>query len=268
MPTRSGRKPAQRDKSYRRTSNNMGAHEASELCGRLTCIGTVHYDPAGYTLLKRFLDHLQPDLILLELSPYGRRYRRRHQRDLLRGLLENLKIATEQVGVTLRQALKNPEIAAIRRQLSLPYEYRAARSYARLRGASLRLVDASSFSMQWILQWTSLVKTENLFQLLRAPSRRISVQESYRIAQEALQDQDFRKAWLHSRIASNTNSGFENIREQTMANRISMHIAFRRPRVPIFIGGWAHLVGGIERKTLRTLLSLSPSQCRLLRSQS
>jgi hypothetical protein len=233
----------------------------------LLCLGTVHYDPAGYSLLLSRLEILQPDLIFVELSPFGRRFRRRRQRDYLKTLAENLKLAARRTRILLREALKHPEIDAIRRQICSPFEYRAARCFAGRRGIPVVLVDHSPFSMRCILQWPTLIDPDNIKHLLKAPIRRLPVPRQYQLAHTSLSA----RGRGHSEpilLLSDEELHPWNLREHHMAAKIIRHLQVGRALRPVFIGGWQHLSAGGRHPTLRSLLSLSGAQCFLLRTQT
>lgn len=234
----------------------------SEALG-LSCLGTAHNDPSGYRRLKLWLEVLQPDLILVELSPFGRRFRKRKQRRYQRALLESLRRAAQIAGIPYRQALTHPEIDAIRRQIAYPFEYRAARSYASSRKISLVLVDHSPFSMHCTLRWPELITDQNLVHLLDLPPRRPSVASEYRLAREILSG---RKEMPFSGIARSAEEGpgLWQARERSMAARIRRCLHAAQALNPVFIGGWHHLTSGGGRITLAALLPLARARCRLV----
>lgn len=228
-------------------------------------LGTVHCDPSGFKRLTHRLDAIQPDVVLLEFSPYGRLFRMRRQRQYLRHLLDNLRDAAMRLGLPLQDALKRPDIDAIRRQIAYPFEYRAARRYSSRRGAPVLLVDHSLFSMRWILRWPELIDTRNLELLLGAPSRRLSASNQYRFAQGWLGAE----AMIHSESvfcpAASADEAWR-VRERLMAERIEKVLRVGGALRPVFIGGWWHLAPCRSFPTLRSLLSLSPAQCALLQA--
>jgi len=226
-------------------------------------MGTVHSDPDGFRRLTRWLEVLQPDLILVELSPYGRLFRRRRQREYQKSLAENLRRAAQLTGITLRHAFEHPEIDAIRRQICYPFEYRAARSFAALRKIPLALVDHSPFSMRCILQWPTLIAVDNLVHLLRMPVSRPPIEKQYRQAQEWLQGRDPTRSYQDLNPLDEETLHWDR-RERYMADQIGFRLRAGRTLRPLFVGGWLHLASGPKRATLRSLLLLARTQCLLL----
>ena len=92
----------------------------------LILIGTVHGDPRGQTRAGELLNHLGPDLVTVEISPFSLRYRRQHGARWQQQLA--LALAELPAGAGLHLAIQR--LAA---QVALPFEVRAARDYSRKR---------------------------------------------------------------------------------------------------------------------------------------
>ena len=88
----------------------------------LILIGTVHGDPRGQARAGKLLNHLEPDLVTVEISPFSLRYRRQHEARWQRQLANALAELPE--GAALHLAIRR--LAA---QVALPFEVRAARDY-------------------------------------------------------------------------------------------------------------------------------------------
>lgn len=231
---------------------------------RLILVGAVHGDPLGYARTQLCLHALQPDLLFVELSPYGKAFRSDNQAALQRTLHSNLSVAAGKHAMPLRRALGHPEIKAIRRQLALPFEYRAAFRYSRASGAGLFLVDDSSFSRRIIASWPEMLSAENLSLLL-------SLSRESRFAMTSLYDLAAR------RIRSEGPAVFDlaeagtaeadplwKLRERRMADAVRSVLWSRHCRKAVYLGGWRHLATGGNLPSLRELLGIGPSQCHLL----
>ena len=103
----------------------------------LILVGGVHGDRHGFRRTLHFLETFQPDLVMVELSPFGKAFRDRNRRTLQQTFAHNLLLAARHVHLSLREALLHPEIKVIRRQLALPFEYRAALRFVRNTGNRL-----------------------------------------------------------------------------------------------------------------------------------
>jgi hypothetical protein len=232
---------------------------------RLRLLGTVHGDPRGFRRLRQFLQQFQPDLILVELSPFGLAFRQAHQRELQRTLGQNLRRAATEIHCAWQKALAHPEIRAIRRQIALPFEYRASYHYARAHNKRLLLLDRSDFSQALVACWPDLMSTSNLALLLTLPRarKRYAVEDHYRRAHELLR-------WPSActdkpgHTAGGLNKDIWEERENSLAERIRGAILAIAPASCVYVGGWEHLSDQEDPPSLRRLLAIPAAQCFLL----
>lgn len=239
--------------------------EALNRCvSKLVLVGSVHGDPLGYRKLLSFFQSYGPDCILLELSPFGFEFRRKHQGSLQKDLNRNLREASRELDAPLKNVLKHPHILAMRRQISLPFEYRAAARYSRLGKASLLLVDYSPFSRRWISDWRELISTRNIRSLLA--ERQQSHPGFSRIYAQAASlifgQRPFPMNPLD--LSHQIKDRMWQKRERTLAKRILRILSGIVVEKPVFIGGWQHLIGGTTPPTLRSYLGIESSRCHLL----
>jgi hypothetical protein len=232
---------------------------------RLMLLGTVHGDPRGFRRLHRFLEIHQPDLILIELSPFGWAFRKVNQIELNRTLTEHLRAAAKVAGYPWHKALAHPEIRAIRRQIALPFEYRASRRYVRAHDKRLLLVDRSSFSQALVATWPDLLSTTNLALLLTVPPsrQRRAVEEQYRRAHAHLRAPSGKV----ERFRSTTECSQEEVwqeRERSLAERVREAILTVVPPSCVYVGGWEHLSNRDNPKSLRRLLGTAAATYHVL----
>ncbi|MFP5213843.1 MAG: hypothetical protein ACLGPL_10740 [Acidobacteriota bacterium] len=226
---------------------------------QLILVGTVHDDPEGFQRARRLLLTHRPDLLFVELSPYGWFFRKRHQGEMCRLLSRNLKAAASRLTIPLREVFRHSSVRAIRGQIALPYEYRAARRIMDM--TRVVLTDYSPFSRKWIETWPELISTDNLVALLSQPDDRPSA--SYRQAAHLIERGTC--AIAHEiRIVQGENRLLWERREEHMARKILALLRARRPIRPLFLGGWWHLTRGEWFMTLRDRLNIGPERCRLL----
>lgn len=238
---------------------------SSALFSSLLLLGTVHSDTQGFRKATAFFNLYEPDLIFTEISPFARLFRQKHQRSFHKELHRNLRKAASECGITFRDSLKHPEIIAISRQLSLPFEYRAARAYARRRKVGVLLVDYSAFSKTWISSWPGLTTTENLRTLLAVTSHRPSTDQAYRMAERRIRGGGLKQFAGRIGNLGHIDRLWER-RECFMAKRIKLALSSLMPRRPLYIGGWWHLTEGGSIPTLREILAVDIARCRLLDS--
>jgi hypothetical protein len=197
--------------------------------GILILIGTVHGDPHGYVRAGKLLNHLQPDLVTVEISPFSLRYRLRHgprwQRQLDRGLADMPEAAASHLAMQ--------RLAA---QVALPFEVLAARDYRRQAGVPWRPLDLGAPARRHLPRYApELLNPDNLQALLTTADGSL---EEY-IATE------FRRARLalarHPRRLVPLSNPETMRRERVLARRLR-RLAGRYARL-VHLGGWEHLVG-------------------------
>lgn len=234
-----------------------------KLTASVLFVGTVHSDPEGLGKCLALFDRVNPELILVELSPYGCRYRQKNRRQLQKTLLRNIRKAARNYGISAARARKHPQIERIFNQISLPFEYRAAVKFSKQRNAEVALVDSSPFSHECIAGWDELISTSNLEILLSLPPDRPSMMETYQLARRTLASSENQTA-LPPTIKAAGDMELWAQRERFMASEIKCKVAQFLPERAIYIGGWWHLTRGTTIPTLRNLLEFETAQFRLL----
>lgn len=230
-------------------------------------VGTVHRDPHGFRKLRRLLEELEPDLLLLELSPLGKCYRQRHGRRLFATFHRNLRRAAESCGIPFPRARLHPQILAVGRQLGLPFEYRAAARHVRRADLPpVVLVDDSRFSSHCIRSWSNLVSKTNLVQLLQLPRIQVDVEAQYRKAAGRIFPTEENSLPRSTYCRAGDPDAWEQ-REMTLSRTILEALGSFSARRPVYIGGWRHLTPGRTQPTVRTLLNVPSERCILLPSR-
>lgn len=214
----------------------------SEMQGKeLLLIGTVHLDPVGAEKLRKILTKACPVAVAVEVSPYGLFYRRRNGRRLLRRLMRTVKLLAEDLQVSWRRW---GQIHAIRTQIQLPFEYRAALSYCRDTGATLSCIDSSLWSKRWIdNHWYHLLSRENLEALLaeRAKDQEQEVSRDYKMAALLLRS---REEPLVPVFAGTWSADLHWQQRETDLARLleGLYDKVEKGRLA-YVGGWQHLLG-------------------------
>ena len=227
-------------------------------------MGTVHADRHGFARTASLLGSLQPDLVFVELSPYGKTFRSNNRLALQRTLNHNLRAAAEKCGLLFKHALTHPEIKAVRRQIVLPFEYRAAWRYSRASGAELLLVDFSPFSREMISSWPEMLSSENLATLLSLPrDSRLAITKVYDLAAQGIRGESPTIAGIAEAGDAGTDPIWKK-RERHMAGVIRSTLRTRHPKKSVHLGGWQHLTIGCRFSSLRELLRIDLFQCYLL----
>ncbi|NLI80687.1 MAG: hypothetical protein GX443_03230 [Deltaproteobacteria bacterium] len=227
-------------------------------------LGTVHRDPDGFRRLCVFLRAFDPDCILLECSPYGMEFRRKNGRALQEALNKAIRETSRGCALPLRYVVKHPQVSAIRRQITLPFEYRAARRHHHLTGTPVLLVDHPKWSRIWIRHWPHLLSQKNIQTLVTLKNQDLPpISRIYRLAAACIDNGPAANGeslpfsrWPHDR--------FTLEREQHLAKRIFSGLQTLDPKRPLFVGGWMHLVYGVNQPRLRDYLKGITCGCALL----
>jgi hypothetical protein len=240
-------------------------NEPCSLLGRLILVGVDHGDPEGFRRTRELLSRLKPDLVLIELSPFGRSLRVRLQRSLLKTLAANVSRACCELRLWSRDAQRHPEIVRIRRQITLPFEYRATRRYCGSHDSRMLLCDSSDFSRHWVASWPGMISLANVRSLLSAPgiARCHESLSGYGMAARALAAESADE-WLWNRVLEKRWDSWWDRREHHLAGTVWAALHALRPVNPVYLGGWLHLLQGQGRPTLRGLLNIPRHRCMLL----
>lgn len=237
--------------------------ERSTVLPMLVLVGGEHGDPSGYRRTKAFLLEYRPDLILIELSPFGLHLRLKRSSLWLQTMRNHLAEVCKDLNRTLPEVWCHPAVMKIRHQLGLPFEYRAAIRHARSHSSKLQLCDASAFSRQFMASWPELICRENLYRLLYFSDSAKSYQDGYMMARRALGEED-RGESLWIGVVEKQWGSWWNRREQHLARSVWTALHALKPGRPVYLGGWQHLLHSRDHVTLRTLLGIGRDRCVLL----
>ena len=129
--------------------------------GRLFLLGVIHRDEDGPALLKDWLDRIKPDVVTIELSHYGLRFRRE--------LGEEYK---KRVGEIVTQLNENGQkyneeaLASLFAYVNTPYEFDVVSAYAAEQGIPFSLIDMDFFSYVKLRAIEDLFSEENIEKVL------------------------------------------------------------------------------------------------------
>jgi len=143
-------------------------------------------------------------------------------------------------------AAGHPAIRLIAAQISLPFEYRAARDYGRRNRARCLPLDLGAVSRRHLPRYGELLSPDNLQGLLETPAE----------PQEAIVDREFQRARLaleHPpwRLAGQKSP--ETLRREFFVARRLQRLTLKHGRIA-HLGGWEHLVPWRDGDGLRTWL--------------
>lgn len=189
-------------------------------------LGTIHRDPEGPGSLARWLQRIDPDVITLEFSNYGLRFRQINGEQLRKRLCE----AISHMGMEAEGP--HGSLDDLFSYINLPYEFTTVSDYARKTGSPFHLVDADLFSYLKLRGIDRIVARENVEALLQG-------QDSPRFGtscEKALAELFFRRG-----IRAYRYTGEMHIRDNFMKDRISLLMQHHGPGRYLHICGWQHL---------------------------
>lgn len=120
-------------------------------------LGVIHRDEEGPFLLNEWLDRIRPDIITLELSHYGIRFRRE--------LGEAYKERVVRIAANRKErgeSCNGEALASLLSYVNIPYEYDRASAYATEHKIPLYLIDMDFFSYMKLRTIEDLVSDENI----------------------------------------------------------------------------------------------------------
>jgi hypothetical protein len=231
----------------------------------LYLIGTVHHDPRGYKKLHALLSALKPELITLELSPYGRGFRTKQRTKLSRKLLSLYKKAcavVSQHSILSDSGMLPPSVAALLCTINYPFEFLAARDYAHAYKVPFYCIDLSHVSRQKMLMLKqAAISNNNITVLLTLPEK--SLQESVDLCYKKAQNIWYAdNCGQKAAVAQQADAAVE--REKHMSRRIKNLVKRHPDKKLVHIGGWEHFTGDAGCTTMYELLrGLSPERILL-----
>ncbi|MCX5896204.1 MAG: hypothetical protein NTZ51_10295 [Proteobacteria bacterium] len=243
---------------------------ATAFLPHLILVGTVHHDPRGYDKLFSLLTALRPDIISIELSPYGRGFRTRNSRKLVQRLLflyhaarphnhfpdsflSGDKDNRRPVHLTEDELKMLPSLLLeLLATIRFPFEYAAARDYAETCRVPLYCIDLSPVSRKRLRLFREEALTEaNITMLLSLPDK--GVQESVNLCYKRA-----RAAWdefsRDRRAGKESTGAAADERDVHMSKRIINLLQKHPGKRILHLGGWEHCAGGIGTINLYHML--------------
>ena len=131
---------------------------------RFMMLGLIHRDPEVRPLLSRWMEACRPDVITLEFSPYGYRFRKSKGAGLSRKVRETAGALSAEGCVIDEQALDD-----LLAYIEMPPEVLEASAYAAASAIPIHLIDMDLYSWVRLRHMNELVSRENLSALLCGP---------------------------------------------------------------------------------------------------
>ena len=225
------------------------------ISARLVLVGTVHHDPHGYDKLQRVLAVVQPDIITLELSPYGRGFRTKHSRKLTQRILSQIQAAAGREPPAPNTESRDHLPAALEQLLAtitFPFEYLAVRDYAATRSVPLYCIDLSHVSRRKLCMLKADALTNhNIKMLLALPDKELpdSVYMCYKRAAAV-----WREHQVCQRLPYLAGDPSAVERDEHMSRRLRNLCKQLPKKTIVHIAGWEHCANSSGPSNLYGLL--------------
>ena len=188
-------------------------------------LGLIHRDPEVRSLLPRWLEALRPDVITLEFSQHGYRFRKSKGARLS----ERVREAAYSMGARGRP-VDGQALDDLLAYIDLPAEFAAASGYSERRSIPLHLIDMDLYSEVRLSRMDELVRRENLDILLAGPQ-----------PQDAGRERALARLFFRQGVRLFTYTEEMGERDRHMRDRIAELMAHPgAPRV-LHLCGWQHL---------------------------
>lgn len=132
-------------------------------------LGVIHRDEEGPFLLNEWLRRIRPDVITLELSSYGIRFRRERGEEFNKRISEIVRQLNENGETYNEKALES-----LFAYMNIPYEFGIVSTYAAKYEIPFYLIDMDFFSYMKLRTVEDLLHEENIMKVLsdtRGPNR-------------------------------------------------------------------------------------------------
>jgi hypothetical protein len=188
-------------------------------------LGVIHRDAEGPVLLKNWLDRIRPDVITLELSHYGIRFRREFGEEY-----------KERIGRILMQRKERGEpfnkeaLSSLLSYVSTPYEYEVASAYAVEHSAPLYLIDMDFFSYVRLRSIEDLLSEKNIEKVL-----------SLTDASDSSQEMTTARLFFEKGIKIAQYDREMCIRDRYMSSKIQDFMKHSNGKRFLHVCGWQHL---------------------------
>jgi hypothetical protein len=192
---------------------------------RFTMLGIVHRDLDGIPLLERWLKRNKPDVITLEHTHYGLRFRQ------LNGGLLKSRVNAAVADMTAQGIyVDRRAVADLLAYIDPSFEYAVVHDYAAHRGIPLYLIDMERFSRTNLTHMDELVSRENLNKLLSGP-----------VFEGALREKAFARLYFKKGMTLVPYSPEMGLRDRYMSNRIKELMGENQHGHFLHVCGWQHL---------------------------
>ncbi|MHB8109403.1 MAG: hypothetical protein ACYDHW_05130, partial [Syntrophorhabdaceae bacterium] len=202
----------------------------AHICGNLSSgdfymVGIIHRDPCNTDILSAWVERLKPDVITVEISPYGLAFRQR----LGLAYHEKLDAISDRLHAEISK-FTSRDIEDLYSFMRIPAEYAVSQDYCSRNDALLFPVDMDYFSMMRLSRIDELIDPGNIRHNFENDERR-----------DASSERVYAGLFFKSGITAFTYDTEMEIRDRFMSRKIAVLRKHLRDRRFVHIAGWQHL---------------------------
>ena len=188
-------------------------------------LGVIYRDVEGPGLLKDWLERIRPDVITLELSHYGIRFRREFGEEYKKRIGRILRKRKERGEPFNKEAL-----SSLLSYVSIPYEYEVASAYSVEHSAPFYLIDMDFFSYVKLRSIEDLLSEKNIETVL-----------SLTDASDSSQELTTARLFFEQGIKIAQYDREMYIRDRYMSSKIQDFMKHSNDKRFLHVCGWQHL---------------------------
>jgi hypothetical protein len=193
--------------------------------GQFIMLGIIHRDENGLAILKDWLARIKPDVVTLELSHYGIRFRKEFGEEYKRRI-DRIFMQRKERG----EPSNKGALASLLSYISIPYEYEATSEYAAENGIPFYLIDMDFFSYVKLKSIEDLLSEENIETML-----------SLTDAPNGSQEMAAARLYFKKGITIVQYDREMYIRDRYMSSKIQDFMKQSNDKKFLYVCGWQHL---------------------------
>jgi hypothetical protein len=188
-------------------------------------LGVIHRDESGPALLRSWLEEIQPDVITVELSHYGIRFRR-ELGDQYKEIIVRVTKKREERG----EQCNSEAFASLISYVCIPYEYETISGYAAEKNIPYHLIDMDFFSYVKLRDIGDLLGEDNI-EIMLADTEGMNGSQELAMA----------RFYFEKGITIAKYDREMYIRDRYMSARIDDLMKHRQNNRFLHVCGWQHL---------------------------
>lgn len=188
-------------------------------------LGVIHRDTEGPSLLKYWLNRIQPDSVTLELSHYGVRFRRKFSEKYTKRIDQIVMRCAER-----GKSYNEDSLSYLLSYINIPYEYEVTSTYGAEHSIPFYTIDMDFFSYMKLRNIEDLLSEENIEQMLlfaETPNRNQAITAARLFFEKGITITEYDREMY--------------IRDRYMSSKIRDLMKYCNNKKFLHVCGWQHL---------------------------